>query len=98
MTSNRSRKRAIRARMAITGEPYSVAARELARLLRLPRRVPGSSLRELPLLLRAPRPVRIIRDPQSIAAHLSRLFRGRDRSWDVARTITWKRDGTDGQS
>ena len=30
MTQNRDRKQAIRARMAVTGEPYSEAARKLA--------------------------------------------------------------------
>ncbi|MDQ7909047.1 hypothetical protein RB614_31440 [Phytohabitans sp. ZYX-F-186] len=88
MTSNRSQKRAIRARMAVTGEPYSVAARELRELIGksdgLPRRIPGAYLDQVPIPRRSRRPLRIVRDAQSIAVHLTGYFRGFRRGQEIA--------------
>lgn len=52
VTENRARKRAIRARMAATGEPYSVAARQVDRQQQLSD--PGPKQESTPV--DAPRP------------------------------------------
>jgi hypothetical protein len=94
MTRNRSAKRAIRARMAAVGEPYSVAARALRERAALsnglPKRFPGAHLREMPIPVPSAglrRRLPITRDAAVLAAHISGYFIGSFRGRQAARPM-----------
>ncbi|MDG4807577.1 hypothetical protein O7634_12525 [Micromonospora sp. WMMD1120] len=86
MTSRRNHKQAIRARMAITGERYNVAARALRSptfrpAAELPRRIPGAHLILVGQLPLPRRPLVIRRDPAALTEKLSTFLQG----WEAGR-------------